>query len=334
MPTMLGKRKSRPTKAEEKEAAAEAAAAQARLRAHFEARFKLPAAFSAPMRTAKEDEKVVVDDEEDDDNDTDSDDLSDDGEWGGVSDDDYSDDGDENTTVVVVDHATALPDPTTSMTKRELKAYLSSKPPSHLPDDAPTTTAKAPKTPKDEDSAAFLANDLALQRLIAESHILSAAGGNASHYLSESAAAGTASNPFAAGRTRRVTTDLRVQALGAKQSVLAQAKMPMGMRKGISAAAVDKEAKRRREAKENGIILERENGGGGGKKAGGSGRGRGGRKEYGQRGERPVDLPGVGRMRGAELRISERDVRAIEASGPRGPKRGGRGGGRGGKARR
>ena len=102
------------------------------------------------------------------------------------------------------------------------------------------------------------------------------------------------------GRIRRKTTDLRIQALGAKQSALAQAKMPMGMRKGINTAAVTKEDKRRREAKENGIILERE-----AKKVKS-----GGVKK--NRSLRPVDLPGVGKLRGAELRITERDVRSIE----------------------
>lgn len=166
------------------------------------------------------------------------------------------------------------------------------------------------KTPTDgddpEDSAALLANDLALQRLISESHILSAAGANPSHWQSQHAA-GTATNvrAFAAGRTARKTTDMRIQALGAKDSILSQAKMPMSMRKGIVGAAAAKEDKRRREARENGIILEREV-----KKAKTS-------KKKG-RGDRPVDLPAVGRMRGAELRVSAREARAIAAS-VRGP---------------
>lgn len=98
----------------------------------------------------------------------------------------------------------------------------------------------------------------------------------------------------------------------------------MNMRKGITRHREEREAKRRREAKENGIILERpevkkKKGGGGGKRDGG------------------VDRPGIGRMRGAELRISEADVRKIEGSrdafGRRGgSSRGGRGG-RGGKRR-
>lgn len=219
------------------------------------------------------------------------------------------------------------------MSKQELKAYLvrpplgmrhaqfypprfadtpaaqSSRPPDRSRS-AAQAIANPKKSPTDsdqpEDSAAFLANDLALQRLIAESHILSASGANASHWQSQHAA-GTATNTraFAAGRTARKTTDMRVQALGAKESILSQAKMPMSMRKGIVGAATTKEVRRRKEARENGIILEREV-----KKAKTT-------KKKG-RGERPVDLPAVGRMRGAELRVSAREVKAIAAS-VRGP---------------
>lgn len=73
----------------------------------------------------------------------------------------------------------------------------------------------------------------------------------------------------------------------------------MNMRKGIVAAAGAREAKRRREAKENGVILERETG----KK---------GRRE--RKRDFGVDRPGVGRLKGAELRLSDRDIRGIEGS--------------------
>lgn len=102
---------------------------------------------------------------------------------------------------------------------------------------------------------------------------------------------------------------MRVQALGATGSILTQDKMPMGMRKGIVSSAAAKESKRRREAKENGVILERE-----AKKA----------KTSRKRGERPVDLPAVGRMRGAELKVSAREAKAI-ADSVRGPVGKGRG---------
>lgn len=72
----------------------------------------------------------------------------------------------------------------------------------------------------------------------------------------------------------------------------------MSMRKGITAAKVAGEAKRRKEAKENGVILEREVG----------------NKKMKKRPQRDdaVDRPGIGRMKGAQLRISERDVKSIE----------------------
>ncbi|KAJ3524254.1 hypothetical protein NM208_g12131 [Fusarium decemcellulare] len=120
------------------------------------------------------------------------------------------------------------------------------------------------------------AQDLELRRLLAESHLLAPA----------LTATGTSVTPknFAAGRTRHKATDLR---------------MPMNMRKGIVAAADAREAKRRREAKENGVILERETG----KK----------KKRRERGGDLAVDRPGVGRLRGAELRLSDRDIRNIES---------------------
>ena len=91
-------------------------------------------------------------------------------------------------------------------------------------------------------------------------------------------------------------------AMGREAAIPKQAKMPMAMRKGMNARAADKEEKRRREAKENGVILERK----GGKP----------KEEKKRRSDMPVDMPGIGKMRGSELRISARDVRTVE-----GPKR-------------
>ena len=119
---------------------------------------------------------------------------------------------------------------------------------------------------------------------------------------------------------------MRIQALAtssaplskAPDSLFEQKKMPMAMRKRLVATRGAREDKRRREAKENGIILEREK-----KKPD--------RNDKSKR-ERAIDGPEVGRMRGAELRLSERDVRNIEGSGGRGGR--GRGGGRGGRVGR
>ncbi|KAK3996073.1 hypothetical protein QBC44DRAFT_6479 [Cladorrhinum sp. PSN332] len=326
--TALGKRKSRASDDDVVDA-------QEALRRHFEARFKpiaiAPAVASRAAQAGEEDSNSDKEEEEDDDDDGDYSGPDSDDVWGGVSgdgdededEDEEDDDADTPPTVEIVDHSSSAPKVAT-MSKKELKAYLSSRPPSHSTLAAqPSSSTKSKKASGDddqpEDSAAFLANDLALQRLIAESHILSAAGGNASHWQS-SAAADSAANTraFAAGRTAKRTTDLRFQALGAKDSILAQAKMPMSMRKGIVGTATAKDSKRRREAKENGIILEREV-----KKQPAK------RKKQGGRGERPVDAPGVGRLRGAQLTISAREARAISSEGVR---RGGGGGG--GKRRR
>lgn len=104
---------------------------------------------------------------------------------------------------------------------------------------------------------------------------------------------------FASGRVRQKTIDLRVQALGSKQSVFTQKSMPMNMRKGIVAAAASRESKRRKQAKENGVILEREVKADGKKKRS---------KDMG------IDMPGMGRLKGAELKLNQRDVKSIEAS--------------------
>lgn len=155
---------------------------------------------------------------------------------------------------------------------------------------APPPTTK-PTTSLPEDAPSLLAQDLELRRLLAESHLLA----------TPTLIAGAEPLPFAAGRTRRKATDLRVQALGSKASILTQQKMPMNMRKGIVAAKTTRESKRRREAKENGVILERE-----------APVNKGRKKQKGM--DPAVDRPGVGRLRGAQLRVSERDVKMIEGT--------------------
>lgn len=91
----------------------------------------------------------------------------------------------------------------------------------------------------------------------------------------------------------------------ASDSIFTQAKMPMAMRKGMTAAAAARESQRRQEARESGIVLERPVAA---SKAG---------KTSSSKRLRAVDAPAVGRMRGSELRLRDRDVREIE-----GPKKG------------
>lgn len=194
------------------------------------------------------------------------------------------------------------------MSKREMRAYLSSRPPDATSTDVTRTKQKASgddDDPHNEDSKTLLANDLALQRLISESHILSAS--NPFNSIGSSASGGGADGKtFTEGRTRKLTTDLRLQKLGSKESIFKQQKMPMCMRKGINTAKQEREAKRRREAKENGIILETA------QKKGGSSK-----KRSKGRGGVAVDMPGMGKFRNGELRLSNREVKAVEMEGKR-----------------
>ncbi|KAF9874142.1 hypothetical protein CkaCkLH20_08514 [Colletotrichum karsti] len=316
-------------------------------RRHFEAAFKpLPETTSesgAPKGKKNKAKKAkakaeVVEEEDEDEEDLDEDvgadgeeegEDEDEDEWDGLSGDEdasVSDDAseeeeeeeEEENVVQVVDHSSSAPK-VASMSKRELKAFMSSKPPSQT-SSTPTALPSTSTPEDDENDKSNLANDLALQRLLSESHLL------ARHSLASpfSNPSGTASKTFSDGRLRARQTDLRTQALApGVKSLFKQESMPMAIRKGMNAAAAGREGKRRRQARENGVVLERE----APKKTKKSG--------AGGRGERSVDGPAVGRMKGAELRLSERDIRSIEGSGGgsggRGGGRGGRGGGRGGR---
>ncbi|KAG5934217.1 hypothetical protein E4U60_004030 [Claviceps pazoutovae] len=285
------------------------------LRRHFEARFE-PLAGTASQHTDQDEPQTGEDDSE----------------WGGLSEEEANDQGGDNekdlseddsqdeddwesSKVEVVDYSRPQAPKEPVMTKRELKAFMSSRPPDPTTKQTTTQLSSVPSNksalPLPEDAPSLLKQDLELRRLLSESHLLNPHGRGAKSLSSVSSPSAspssTTSTPaFAEGRTRRKTTDLRVQALGAKTSIHIQEKMPMQMRKGMMAAQQAREVKRRREARENGVILERDVQMRGGDKkrrrgGGGGGGGMGG-----------VDRPGVGRMRGAELRISERDVRGIE----------------------
>ncbi|QUC18592.1 uncharacterized protein UV8b_02833 [Ustilaginoidea virens] len=288
------------------------------LRRHFEARFQpleiqtAPASKSLPQDDHGHGHGHDHDHEHDHDHDHDHgpDDDRTGSEWEGLSDDDgaqggahVSDHDEGSTAVQVVDHSVPHTAKESTMSKRELKAFMSSRPPDQtVPPTKPHPESSPRPSPSSlpEDAPSLLAQDLELRRLLAESHLL------APHAAAKSLS-GVSSTPapprsFAAGRTRQKATDLRVQALGSTVSVLKQDKMPMRIRKGKAAAADAREAKRRREARENGIVLEREAGKRARRQRSGSGRGG------------AVDRPGVGRMKGAELRISESDVRGIQGA--------------------
>ncbi|KAM3506149.1 hypothetical protein MY10362_002535 [Beauveria mimosiformis] len=324
---VLGKRKSRNDAASDGVSELDA---EAIFRRHFEAQFEPLGDEDEAARAQREqeDDDAVDSDlnggsdegEEDGDGDGDGD------EWGGFSSDEEErgdgagedEDEDEAPTVQVIDHSKPQVPKEPKMSKRELKAFMSSKVIDHTAprtttSDTPSSSSSAkPVKALPEDAPSLIAQDLELRRLLSESHLLTPSHNNAAsrsvfsssvvHGGGGGGGSSSSSEPkvFASGRTRQKATDLRLQALGAKTSVLKQEKMPMNMRKGIVAAARMHEERRRREAKENGVILERS---GGGKKKGSR-----------ARQERGVHGPGIGRMRGAELRISEGDVRRIEGS--------------------
>ncbi|ROW12770.1 hypothetical protein VMCG_00278 [Cytospora schulzeri] len=324
--------------------------AQAIFRRHFEAQFvplqgsEEDASGSAGKKAGKAKAKAGKESEDEDDDQPGVEDLrsdseeEDDNDWDGLSgeeDDDDSDDDDDDdedgeddglgaekdNKVEVVDHSKPLtpsltPQVLMGMTKREMRAYLSSRPPDAL-SEAETSKAKQLLLKKDdsnnggddgqnEDSKALLAKDLELQRLISESHILSSAN------PFNTTTSGAAKQAFAGGKTRALTTDLRLQGLGGKGSIFSQQKMPMGMRKGITGAKAAREERRRREAKENGIILERPTG----EDAAAKGKKNRKKSTFGRR-DLPVDMPGMGRMKGGELRLNKRDVKAVEREGKR-----------------
>ncbi|KAJ4268599.1 pre-rRNA processing and 40S ribosomal subunit assembly [Fusarium torreyae] len=286
---ILGKRKASAEPAISEEDAA------AIFRQHFESQFApLPDAKESSSKKTKrkeEDDDDESNEDDEDENDIDEEDEEGEDEWGGISDEDSSEEEEEVSAIEVVDHSGKQPSKSATMSKRELKAFMSSRPPdqtSRKTEPTPSSTSSSTALP--EDAPSLLAQDLELRRLLAESHLLApalTASGNA-----------VAPKSFAAGRTRQKATDMRVQALGSKLSIHKQEKMPMNMRKGIVAAAGAREAKRRREAKENGIILERETS----KKKGRKDRAR----------DLAVDRPGVGRLKGAELRLSDKDIKSIE----------------------
>lgn len=261
---------------------------QAVFRRAFEAKFKpLP---TEPKKPKIEDIPVQEDEEEEDEEES---------NWSGISDH-------ENDVEVVEYH-----DPHRELddTERaEMKAFMSSKPPTSASKSTSTSSSqKRNKKIEDADTteASNLKNDLALQKLLRESHLLSASSSGTS----------TPNTLTATGVDRHKSMDLHLQSLGAKGSIFTQKKMPMAQRKHMELKARTTEAKRRAEAREAGIVLEKENKASTGKKVE--------RKR-----ERGVGGPSIGKFRGGTLSLSKKDVRSITGGG------GAKGKGKGKKGKR
>ena len=156
----------------------------------------------------------------------------------------------------------------------------------------PLAPPKVTDKGEDDTENANLKNDLALQRLLKESHL-----------LDPSNFSGNGSAPE--GKSRLKALDLRLQDLGAKNAIAKQ-RMPVAHRKGMEAKARSREEKRRRDAAENGVVLE---------KVRASSKPRHGTKPGSKR-ERGVGGPSVGKFMGGTLKLSAKDLKDIQ-----GPKR-------------
>lgn len=170
------------------------------------------------------------------------------------------------------------------------KAFMSSKPPISAAIPAKSIAVKKKQDDAELGETANLKNDLALQKLLRESHLLSASS------------SGTSTPTLTTtGIARHKSTDLHLQSLGAKSSVFTQKKMPMAQRKHMIQKAQLTEQKRRADAKEAGIVLERER--------------MVGKVEKEKKRDRGVGGPSIGRFKGGTLSLSKKDVRSITGGG-------------------
>ncbi|OSS45323.1 hypothetical protein B5807_10451 [Epicoccum nigrum] len=206
-------------------------------------------------------------------------------DWSGLSDDD------DMPKVEVIEYKDTTYDDSDEATSKALKrAFMTSKPPTSTSMSTKSTsslsaTKKEPTDADDTGEVANLKNDLALQKLLRDSHILSASSSGAS-----------TPNLTTSGAARHKSTDLHLQSLGARGSVFTQKKMPMAQRKHMATVARTTEAKRRHEAREGGIILEKEK--------------REPRRDERKR-ERSVGGPSIGKFKGGTLSLSKKDVKSI-----------------------
>ncbi|QIW98648.1 hypothetical protein AMS68_004166 [Peltaster fructicola] len=275
MAVMLGKKRRRAEPEDHHEAAESSsddeATARALFQRAFEAKFKPLDKEALSLQPSEQ--------ESDESNDVEAED-----DWEGVS-------GSDDVEVIEVhDSGNAMDQASLS---REKKAFMSGRIPTSA-DPVKATKTKQSDT-QDEAEVANLKNDMALQRLLKESHLL-----DASTYNSTGA--------DVQGKSRLKALDLRIQDLGGKASHLSQKNMPLSHRRGIEAKTVDREQKRRKEASDNGIILERA---------------KFATKNIKPR-EKGIGGPSVGRFQGGMLKLSGKDVRSIESTrtSVRGRKRG------------
>lgn len=281
--------------------------AQELMRKYFESQFE---PLDLPSKPANASDSEEYDDEDEEEGDDFS--GSEEDDWDGMSEDE------DSPQVEVIEHQDAQRTDD-KMDKKAYKAFMVSskrfqylcpyfnvlqkgKVPSAI--DAPNKAAKPPATEEEkEEDADNFKHDLALQRLLRESHLLE-----------------DASDLAPTGKNRLKALDLRMQSLGAKTSLYKQEKMPAAHRIGIKAKAVSRDTKRRAEAKENGIILEKPI--------------KVTKSSSNNRRERGIGGSSIGKFSGGTLNLSKQDFNSMTSSRDRGRGgRGGRGRGRGGRGR-
>ncbi|KAF2484712.1 hypothetical protein BDY17DRAFT_323546 [Neohortaea acidophila] len=243
-------------------------------------------AFEAKFKPLERQQPVVDEDaESSDQNETPPEEDSD---WSGLS---YDEDDEE---IETFHHDSSAIDQA-QLDAHDRKSFMSSRPPTSTGQPSTSKTQTASSQQKaDPTEVTNLKHDLALQRLLKESHLL-----DPESFQSGSSGAST---PTTSGKTRLKALDLRLQDLGAKHPATQQQRMPLSHRKGIAAKAAGREQQRRKDAVENGVILEKA------RSAGVAGSAKGPVK----RRERGIGGPTVGKFKGGTLRLSERDVRAIQ----------------------
>ncbi|KAL8718781.1 MAG: hypothetical protein Q9225_004127 [Loekoesia sp. 1 TL-2023] len=231
------------------------------LRQHFETRFD-PLESSSPV---PREETVHIEEVDTDEYDTD---------WTGFSEEEKA------VNALVVDYQN-LEKSRANTSKEDSKLFMSAKPPLYSRERPSTTKREELEHADPEEIAADAVNlkkDLALQRLLEESHLLD-----------------PTSSLTPSGQKRHKALDIRQQALGSKSSMFFQKNMPLAQRRGIFAKATERDDNRRREAKENGIVLERA------VKS----------KRRDLKRQREIGAPAVGKFTRGMLALSKKDVSAI-----------------------
>ncbi|RPB19169.1 hypothetical protein L211DRAFT_662376 [Terfezia boudieri ATCC MYA-4762] len=306
------------------------------LRRHFESQFA-PLEESEPRRGSKRPREDDTEEEQDgegdglsyDEESGDEEANSDEDKYDGFSDiseEDallhQADEEEDESGPQVVDYTGSRFKPTAILPKApksELKAFMSHKVPTLIPTTAPAltpnqttfskkrSTKSTPSDSDDEDAATSLKNDLALQRLLRESHLLDPLNSTTSTHPSLA--------PTGKNRHRAINT--RIQALGGVD--ITKHKMPVPMKYAKAIAKEAREKKRVKVAKDGGIVLE--------KKTVSEEERRKREKEERKRRENRGFKPAVGKFKNGALMLSKKDIREIE-----GPKE--RSGGKGGKGKR